>query len=152
MAYVKDERVGTAVLENVAGWSGFGVTFMAAAIMISTFGCVNGMILMGTRLYYAMAQDKLFFRSVGSLNRRGVPAVGLILQGIWAIVLVFSGSYDELLDFVMFTVLVFYVLTVTGLFILRWRQPNAEAPTRPSVIRFCRPCTCWPAPPFAWCC
>ena len=108
----------------------FGLCFMAAAIMISTFGCVNGMILMGARLYYAMAQDKLFFRGVGSLNSRGVPAAGLILQGIWAIVLVFSGSYDELLDFVMFTVLMFYVLTVAGLFILRWRQPNLERPYR----------------------
>ena len=88
------------------------------------------MILMGARLYYAMAQDKLFFRSVGGLNSRGVPAVGLILQGIWAIALVFSGSYDELLDFVMFTVFMFYFLTVLGMFILRFRQPNAERPYR----------------------
>jgi APA family basic amino acid/polyamine antiporter len=103
---------------------------MAAAIMVSTFGSINGMILMGARLYYAMARDKLLFQSVGLLNRRGVPAVGLILQGLWSILLVFSGSYDELLDFVMFTVLIFYVLTVIGLFVLRWRQPNAERPYR----------------------
>jgi APA family basic amino acid/polyamine antiporter len=77
-----------------------------------------------------MAQDKVFFRSVGLLNLRGVPAVGLILQGLWSILLVFSGSYDELLDFVMFTVLLFYVLTVLGLFVLRWRQPNADRPYR----------------------
>jgi APA family basic amino acid/polyamine antiporter len=128
IAYVKDDRVGTAVLEKAS--PNFGVPFMAAAIMISTFGCVNGMILMGARLYYAMAQDKVFFRSVGLLNLRGVPAVGLILQGLWSILLVFSGSYDELLDFVMFTVLLFYVLTVLGLFVLRWRQPNADRPYR----------------------
>jgi APA family basic amino acid/polyamine antiporter len=83
---------------------------------------------MGARLYYAMAKDKLFFDGVGHLNRGGVPAMGLILQGLWAMLLVFSGSYDQLLDFVMFTVLIFYVLTVGGLFILRWRQPNLERP------------------------
>ena len=85
---------------------------MAIAIMISTFGCVNGMTLMGARLYYVMAQDNLFFGAVGKLNRRGVPAAGLILQGLWSIVLVFSGTYNELLDYVIFAVLVFYVLTV----------------------------------------
>ena len=88
------------------------------------------MILMGARLYYAMAQDKLFFSSVGLLNSRGVPAVGLVLQGMWSILLVFSGSYDELLDFVMFTVIVFYVLTVVGLFVLRCRQPDLDRPYR----------------------
>ena len=117
VAYVEDERVATAVLQKVS--PNFGVYFMAAAIMISTFGCVNGMILMGARLYYAMARDQLFFKSAGLLNSRGVPAFGLIIQGLWAMLLVFSGSYDELLDFVMFTVLIFYVLTVVGLFILR---------------------------------
>ena len=124
----RDERVGTAVMEL---WSPrLGAPLMAIAIMISTFGCVNGMILMGARLYYVMAQDQLFFRSVGILNRRAVPAVGLILQGLWSILLVFSGSYNELLDFVIFAVLVFYVLTVIGLFILRRTQPNAERPYR----------------------
>jgi APA family basic amino acid/polyamine antiporter len=124
----RDERVGTAVMEL---WSPrLGAPLMAIAIMISTFGCVNGMILMGARLYYVMAQDNLFFRSVGFLNRRAVPAVGLALQGLWSIVLVFSGTYNELLDFVIFAVLVFYVLTVIGLFILRRTQPNAERPYR----------------------
>lgn len=122
----KDERVATAVMER---WSpGMGAYLMAAAIMISTFGCINGMILMGARLYYVMAQDNLFFGAVGSLNSRGVPAVGLILQGIWSVLLVFSGTYNELLDYVIFAVLVFYVLTVTGLFILRRTQPDAERP------------------------
>ena len=128
IAHAHENRVGTAVLQQAA--PGLGVFFMAAAIMISTFGCVNGMVLMGARLYYAMARDHLFFSSVGRLNHRGVPAVGLVLQGLWSVLLVFTGSYDELVDFVMFTVVVFYALTVLGLFILRWRQPNADRPYR----------------------
>lgn len=121
-----DDRVATAVMEL---WSpGFAAPFMAIAIMISSFGCINGLILMGARLYYAMAVDNLFFKQVGTLNPNGVPAVGLITQGAWSILLVFSGTYSELLDFVIFAVLVFYVLTVTGLFILRRTQPNAERP------------------------
>jgi basic amino acid/polyamine antiporter, APA family len=128
IALAKDDRVGTVVVQQAS--PNFGVPLMAVAIMISTFGCVNGMILMGARLYYAMAQDRLFFQSVGSLSSRGVPAVALILQGVWSIVLVFSGSYIELLDYVIFAVLVFYVLTVAGLFILRRTQPNAERPYR----------------------
>jgi len=128
IALAKDDRVGTVVLQQAS--PNLGVPLMAVAIMISTFGCVNGMILMGARLYYAMAQDRLFFRSVGGLNARGVPAVALILQGVWSIALIFTGSYSELLDYVIFAVLVFYVLTVTGLFILRRTQPNAERPYR----------------------
>jgi basic amino acid/polyamine antiporter, APA family len=121
-----DDRVATAVMEL---WSPrLAAPFMAIAIMISTFGCINGMILMGARLYYAMAVDNLFFKKVGTLNPNGVPAVGLITQSLWSILLVFSGSYNELLDFVIFAVLVFYVLTVGGLFILRRTQPNAERP------------------------
>jgi APA family basic amino acid/polyamine antiporter len=126
IAFAKDDRIGTAVMEQ---WSpNVGASLMAIAIMISTFGCVNGMILMGGRLYYAMARDGLFFRSVGHLNSRGVPAVGMILQGVWAILLIFSGTYSELLDYVIFAALLFYVLTVIGLFILRRTQPNAERP------------------------
>ena len=128
IANARDDRVGTAVLEILS--PKFGAPIMAVAIMISTFGCVNGMVLMGARLYYVMAQDGLFFKAVGSLNRRGVPAVGLVLQGIWSVLLVFSGTYSELLDYVIFAVLVFYVLTVAGLFILRAKQPNAERPYR----------------------
>jgi APA family basic amino acid/polyamine antiporter len=126
IAYAKDDRVGTAVLDIAS--PNLGVTIMAIAIMISTFGCVNGMILMGARLYYAMARDRLFFQSTGRLNARGVPAVALVLQGIWSIALIFSGSYSELLDFVIFAVLVFYVLTVTGLFVLRRKHPDAHRP------------------------
>jgi APA family basic amino acid/polyamine antiporter len=128
IAHARDDRVGTVVLELAA--PRLGVPFMAVAIMISTFGCVNGMILMGARLYYAMAQDNLFFRAVGRLNRRGVPAAGLLLQGAWSILLIFSGTYSELLDYVIFAVLLFYVLTVAGLFVLRSTRPDAERPYR----------------------
>jgi APA family basic amino acid/polyamine antiporter len=126
--HARDDRVGTAALQLAS--PGFGVPLMAIAIMISTFGCVNGMVLMGARLYYAMAQDGLFFRSVGRLNRKGVPAAGLLMQGAWSILLIFSGTYSELLDYVIFAALLFYVLTVIGLFILRFKQPHAERPYR----------------------
>src|SRR5262249_47551663 len=92
ISQARDERVGTAVLEQVS--PRLGVPLMAVAIMVSTFGCVNGLTLMGARLYYAMARDGLFFKNVGGLNSRGVPAAGLILQGAWSVLLVFSGSYD----------------------------------------------------------
>ncbi len=124
----RDGRVGTAVLELVS--PRWGAPIMAIAIMISTFGCVNGMTLMGARLYYVMAKEGLFFRSVGTLNRKGVPAAALVLQGVWATLLLFSGTYNELLDFVIFAVLIFYVLTVIGLFILRRKQPNLERPVK----------------------
>ncbi|HXG10481.1 MAG TPA: amino acid permease, partial [Gemmataceae bacterium] len=87
-------------------------------------------LLMGARLYYAMARDGLFFQSVGRLNQRGVPAAGLVLQGIWSVLLVFSGTYSELLDYVIFAALLFYVLTVIGLFVLRRKRPDAERPYR----------------------
>ena len=128
IAHARDDRVATAVLELVS--PGFGVPLMAVAIMISTFGCVNGMVLMGARLYYAMARDSLFFASVGRLNGRGVPAVGLILQCAWSVLLIFSGTYSDLLDYVIFAALLFYVLTVTGLFVLRRKRPDAERPYR----------------------
>jgi basic amino acid/polyamine antiporter, APA family len=124
----KEDRVGTAIFQRVS--PNLGVYFMAVAIMISTFGCVNGMILMGARLYYAMAQDRLFFAAAGTLNPRGVPAIGLVLQGLWSIALIFTGSYNELLDYVIFAVLFFYVLTVAGLFILRRKLPNVDRPYR----------------------
>jgi APA family basic amino acid/polyamine antiporter len=123
-----DKRVGTAILEIASPNS--GTKLMAAAIMISTLGCVNGLILMGARLYYAMAKDRLFFSQVGSLNRNGVPAVGLWLQAIWACLLLFSGTYDDLLDYVIFAQLLFYGLTVGGLFVLRFKRPDAERPYR----------------------
>ncbi|HQR09276.1 MAG TPA: amino acid permease [Gemmatales bacterium] len=124
----RDGRVGTAVLELVS--PRWGAPIMAIAIMISTFGCVNGMTLMGARLYYVMAKEGLFFRSVGTLNKHGVPAAALVVQGIWSTLLLFSGTYDDLLDYVIFAVLIFYVLTVIGLFILRRKQPNLERPVK----------------------
>ncbi len=126
IAHAKDDRVGAAVMEVAS--PKFGLAFIAIAVMISTFGCVNGMVLMGARLYYAMARDNLFFRSVGRLNRRSVPAVGLILQGLWAVLLVFSGTYSQLLDYVIFASLLFYAITVVGLFVLRFKKPDAERP------------------------
>jgi APA family basic amino acid/polyamine antiporter len=128
IAHAQDDRVGTALMEQVA--PGAGVSLMALAILISTFGCVNGMILMGARLYYAMATDRLFFRQVGTLNRNGVPAAGLLTQAAWASLLVFSGTYGDLLDYVIFAALLFYALTVAGLFVLRVRQPHATRPYR----------------------
>jgi APA family basic amino acid/polyamine antiporter len=128
ISHAKDDRVGTAVLERAS--PRLGVTFMAIAIMISTFGCVNGLVLAGPRLYYAMAKDGLFFQSVGQLNASGTPLAGLVLQCLWSIVLIFSGTYNDLLDYIIFAALLFYVLTVAGLFVLRRTQPNAERPYR----------------------
>jgi len=98
--------------------------------MISTFGCINGIILAGARIYYAMARDGLFFRQVGELNSRGVPQNALILQCAWGALLTLSGTYSELLDYVIFAVLIFYVLTMVGLFVLRRKRPGAERPYR----------------------
>jgi APA family basic amino acid/polyamine antiporter len=126
--HARDDRVGTAALQLVS--PRLGVPFMAIAIMISTFGCVNGMTLMGARLYYAMAKDGLFFSFAGKLSPRGVPALALVLQGAWSILLVFTGTYGELLDYVIFAALLFYALTVVGLFVLRARRPDVERPYR----------------------
>jgi basic amino acid/polyamine antiporter, APA family len=126
--HAENRRVATAVLEQVS--PRLGVPLMALAIMVSTFGCDNGLILMGPRLYYAMAQDGLFFRSVGRLNRAGVPAAGLVLQGLWSIVLIFSGSYDNLLDYIIFAALLFYIVTVLAVFVLRRRRPDLDRPYR----------------------
>jgi amino acid transporter len=126
ISHARDDRVGTAVLQMI--FPKYGMIAMAIAIMISTFGCVNGMILMGSRLYYAMAHDGLFFKAAGELNTRGVPAYGLVLQGAWSILLVFSGTYIELLDYVIFAALLFYALTVSGLFVLRRTKPDEIRP------------------------
>jgi APA family basic amino acid/polyamine antiporter len=103
---------------------------MAALIMVSTFGCNNGLILAGARVYYAMARDRLFFRKAGELNDRAVPGVALIVQAVWASLLCLSGTYGDLLDYVIFAVLIFYILTVAGIFILRRTRPDAERPYR----------------------
>ena len=103
---------------------------LALLIMVSTFGCANGLILAGARVYYAMAKDGVFFERVGTLNRNSVPGPALVLQSVWAALLCLSGTYGDLLDYVIFAVLVFYVLTVIGLFILRRKKPDAPRPYR----------------------
>jgi len=138
-----DDRVATATLAVIFGPS--GATLMALAIMVSTFGCANGLILAGARVYYAMARDGLFFRSIGRLNANHVPAMGLVLQGIWAAFLVllrtrlvdsstgavtYGNLYGVLLDYVIFAALMFYVLTIGGVLVLRHKRPDAERPYR----------------------
>ncbi len=122
------DRVATAAMSVIMGPA--AAVVMAVLIMISTFGCNNGLILSGARVYYAMAKDGVFFRSAGKLNARSVPGAALIVQGVWASLLCLSGTYGDLLDYVIFAVLLFYVLTVAGLFLLRRKQPDAERPYR----------------------
>jgi len=126
--YAADGRVATAVLEVIFGPA--GAILMAAAILVSTFGCNNGLILSGARIYYAMAKDRLFFRSAGSVNRYHAPGVALIVQAAWASLLCLSGTYGQLLDFLIFAVLIFYILTLVGLFVLRWQRPEMARPYR----------------------
>ena len=108
-----------------------GAALMAIAILISTFGCNNGLILAGARIYYAMAKDGLFFRSVGRLHPAyKTPAVSLIVQALWTCCLCLSGSYGQLLDLTMFAVIIFYILTIGGLFVLRRKRPDMARPYR----------------------
>jgi len=123
-----EDRVGTAAAEVIFGSS--GQTLMAIAILVSTFGCNNGLILSGARVYYAMARDGLFFRKAGELNERRVPAAGLVIQAVWASLLCLTGTYGQLLNYVIFASLTFYVFTTLGLFILRKKLPDAERPYR----------------------
>jgi APA family basic amino acid/polyamine antiporter len=122
------DRVGTAAVSAALGPS--GEALMAVLIMVSTFGCDNGIILSGARVFYAMALDGLFFRRAATLNANSVPAAALILQGVWSGLLCLSGTYGDLLDYVVFAVLLFYILTVAGVFVLRRRMPSAERPYR----------------------
>jgi APA family basic amino acid/polyamine antiporter len=127
--YATSDRVGTAALQQMFG--GNGAALMAIAILISTFGCCNGLILSGARVYYAMAKDGLFFKSTGKVHPKYLtPKNALIVQGIWTCVLCLSGSYNQLLNYVIFAVLVFYILTIGGLFVLRRTRPDAERPYR----------------------
>ena len=108
-----------------------GGALMAIAIMLSSFGCNNGLILAGARVYYAMAKDGLFFRNVARLHPTyKTPAISLMVQMVWTCILCVSGSYGQLLDYIIFAVLVFYILTIFGLFVLRRTHPNAERPYR----------------------
>ena len=135
------DRVATDTMNVI--FSGRGAVVMAVAIMISTFGCNNGLILAGARAYYAMARDGLFFKSSGRLNHRHVPAWGLVIQGIWAALLVlprtikyegakitYGNLYGNLLDYVISAALIFYILTIAGIIVLRRKRPDAERPYR----------------------
>src|SRR5215468_1695200 len=130
------DRVASATADVI--FPGYGAVVMAVAIMISTFGCTNGLILAGARAYYAMAQDGLFFRPAGELNRNAVPAWGLVIQGLWAALLgmprtvrpdgSYGNLYSNLLDYVISAALIFYILTIAGIYALRRKQPGAERP------------------------
>jgi APA family basic amino acid/polyamine antiporter len=137
--HAPSDRVATATLDAI--FPGAGTTIMAVAIVVSTFGCNNGLILAGARAYYAMARDGLFFGSAGRLNAMKVPAWGLVLQGCWAAFLVlprtynpaadaYGNLYSNLLDYVVSAALIFYILTIAGVFRLRRTRPDAERPYR----------------------
>lgn len=165
------DRVATAMLQVI--FPGWGTVLMAAAIMISTFGCMNALILAGPRVYYSMAQDGLFPKAAGSLNRARVPGWSLLLQGIWSAALVlprtyntqthtYGSLYSNLLDYVISAALIFYVLTIAGVIRLRAKRPLADRPYRAwgypvvplvyivggTVVLVClfafRPATTWP--------
>jgi len=127
--HASDDRVATAVMKQVLGPA--GVQVMAIAIMVSSFGCVNGLILAGARVYYAMALDGVFFRKAAALGaRHHAPVFALAIQGVWAMLLTLSGSYSDLLDYVIFAALAFYILTIAGIFVLRRTRPEMERPYR----------------------
>jgi basic amino acid/polyamine antiporter, APA family len=126
VAFAAKERVAVAAAEQIFGHS--GSLIIAVMIMVSTFGCNNGLTLAGARIYYTMAQDKLFFKQAGELNRYQVPANGLWIQCLWASLLCLSGRYGDLLTLVIFGVLIFYVLTILGIFILRKKRPDVPRP------------------------
>jgi APA family basic amino acid/polyamine antiporter len=124
--YATDDRVGTSAMSVVFGDS--AAVIMAIFIMISTFGCNHALIMAGPRVYYAMAKDGLFFRKVGEINKKGVPGFAIVIQGIWSILLCLSGTYGNLLDYVIFAVLIFFTLTILAIFILRVKRPDIPRP------------------------
>jgi APA family basic amino acid/polyamine antiporter len=127
--YASEDRVATAVIQQIFG--PIGAKIMAAAILVSCFGAVNGMILAGARVYYAMAKDGLFFPAAADIHPKyRTPARSLLLQCVWSCVLCVSGSYGQLLDYVIFAVLTFYILTLVGVFVLRAKRPEAPRPYR----------------------
>jgi APA family basic amino acid/polyamine antiporter len=128
LAFAKDNRVALSASEAIFGSS--GTIIIAVMIMISTFGCNNGLILAGARVYYTMANDGLFFKSAGKLNKNVVPSWALWIQCAMASALCLSGKYGDLLDMVSFVVVIFYVLTIAGIFILRKKSPEMERPYR----------------------
>lgn len=124
--FAANDRVATSAMSVVFG--DYAAIIMAVFIMISTFGCNHGLILAGPRVYYAMARDGLFFKKVGEINKFGVPGFALAIQGIWAILLCLSGTYSNLLDYVIFAVLIFFTLTILAIFVLRIKRPDIPRP------------------------
>ncbi len=124
--FATDDRVATSAMSVVFGQ--YAAIIMAIFIMISTFGCNHGLILAGPRVYYAMAKDGLFFRKVGEINKKGVPGFALVVQGIWSVLLCLSGTYSDLLDYVIFAVLIFFTLTILAIFVLRKKRPDIPRP------------------------
>ncbi len=132
--FASNDRVAVAVAEAVGG--NVATIAIAVLIMVSTFGCNNGCILSGARVYYAIAKDGLFFSQMATINSKGVPANALILQCVWACILCLSGSYGDLLDYVMFAVVLFYILTIGGIFILRKKMPDVPRPYKALAYPF----------------
>lgn len=126
LAFARDNRIALSASQEIFGAA--GTTILAILIMVSTFGCNNGLILAGARVYYTMAKDGLFFRQTGHLNKNSVPEVALWIQCVVASLLCLSGKYGDLLDYVSFVVVLFYMLTIAGIFILRKKRPDAERP------------------------
>lgn len=124
--FAQNDRIGSAAASMIFGTS--ASVMMAILIMVSTFGCNNGIILAGGRLFYAMSKDGLFFPRAGKLNENGVPAFALWAQAVWACVLCFSGKYGDLLSYATFASLIFYCVTIAGIFVLRRKEPNAIRP------------------------
>lgn len=126
MANAPSDRIAVAAAEKI--FTGMGTGVIAGLIMVSTFGCNNGLIMSGARVYYTMARDGFFLPSAGKLNKKGVPARALWMQCIWASILCLSGTYGQLLDYLIFTALLFYILTISGIFKLRRTQPDIPRP------------------------
>ncbi len=135
--FATDDRVATSAMYAILG--DYAAVIMALFIMISTFGCNHGLILTGPRVYYAMAKDGLFFKKAGEINRFGVPGFALAVQGIWSVLLCLSGTYSDLLDYVIFAVLIFFTLTILSIFILRVKRPRYSTPIQ-SIWLSCDPC------------
>jgi basic amino acid/polyamine antiporter, APA family len=124
--FATDDRVATSAMSVVFG--DYAAVIMAIFIMISTFGCNHGLIMAGPRVYYAMAKDGLFFRKVAEINKNGVPGFAIVVQGVWSILLCLSGTYSNLLDYVIFAVLIFFTLTILAIFVLRVKRPDIPRP------------------------
>jgi len=124
--FATDDRVATSAMYAILG--DYAAIIMAVFIMISTFGCNHGLILTGPRVYYAMAKDGLFFKKAGEINKFGVPGFAITVQGIWSVLLCLSGTYSNLLDYVIFAALIFFTLTILSIFILRVKRPDIPRP------------------------